>query len=127
VKKPSNKGVPKARRLTLGPSCFYCGDPAECADHKTPVSRGGTDALDNLAAACWRCNTDKKDMTVEEFRGWCAVTRGLLPAVFPGEGRPRIVRDVIVAVSSRDEAKRLVIHNFGLGKFKGAQPGRVAR
>lgn len=67
--------------------CFYCD--RECApwgpwrmtkDHKTPVSRGGSDAIDNLAVACKQCNSQKSNLTAEEFlsmwrpksEGWAA-------------------------------------------------------
>lgn len=36
-------------------------------DHKIPRSRGGTDALDNLALACLSCNSSKGARTDEEF------------------------------------------------------------
>ena len=50
--------------------CVYCGTdegPFEC-DHIMPVSRGGTNELENLATACIDCNRAKGDMTVEEWR-----------------------------------------------------------
>jgi len=59
--------------------CFYCNvallqvaarpyNPQRCTvDHKIPVSRGGTNARDNLVAACARCNFRKGRKTVEEF------------------------------------------------------------
>jgi hypothetical protein len=36
--------------------CAYCGDEANTVDHVIPSSRGGTDDLMNLVAACDRCN-----------------------------------------------------------------------
>jgi hypothetical protein len=36
-------------------------------DHRLPVSRGGTDALENLVLACRSCNSAKGAKTVEEF------------------------------------------------------------
>lgn len=60
--------------------CFYCdclmdmtglqpGNPAlrPTLDHKLPQARGGTDAIENLAAACLACNNAKGDLTVDEF------------------------------------------------------------
>ena len=59
--------------------CFYCGvdlllvknrpfNPQRLViEHKTPVSRGGTNANDNLVAACARCNVRKHKKTAEEF------------------------------------------------------------
>lgn len=53
-----------------GWSCRYCGDAVtmETAtlDHVVPVSRGGTDDPDNLAAACLMCNSVKSGRTYEE-------------------------------------------------------------
>ena len=36
--------------------CVYCGDEANSVDHIIPISKGGTDDLNNLVAACTRCN-----------------------------------------------------------------------
>jgi 5-methylcytosine-specific restriction endonuclease McrA len=36
--------------------CAYCGDKATTADHVIPRGKGGSDTLDNLVAACVRCN-----------------------------------------------------------------------
>lgn len=62
-----------------GDSCVYCGSAlvldAEDAtrgwsvDHLTPVSRGGSDHLSNLALACRSCNA-KGAKTAEEFALW---------------------------------------------------------
>ena len=41
--------------------CVYCGDEAETVDHVIPRSKGGTDNIDNLVAACGRCNYAKSD------------------------------------------------------------------
>lgn len=38
-----------------------------CMDHKVPVSKGGTNKLDNLVTSCWNCNSLKKEQTAEEF------------------------------------------------------------
>jgi hypothetical protein len=53
-----------------GRVCAYCGDvdgPHQI-DHVLPLSRGGTNDLDNLQVACKPCNTSKGDRTVEEWR-----------------------------------------------------------
>jgi 5-methylcytosine-specific restriction endonuclease McrA len=39
--------------------CAYCGEPANEVDHIQPRVIGGTDDLDNLVAACRRCNSSK--------------------------------------------------------------------
>ena len=54
--------------------CFYCGDLLYSSfdmeihvDHKTPISRGGTNDLSNLALTCGACNLSKGAKTEEEF------------------------------------------------------------
>ena len=42
-------------------TCTYCGESANEVDHVYPKSKGGEDTLDNLVAACRRCNIKKKD------------------------------------------------------------------
>jgi 5-methylcytosine-specific restriction endonuclease McrA len=50
--------------------CFYCDkflQPKYHIDHKTPLSKGGTNWPSNLALACPNCNLQKSDKTVEEY------------------------------------------------------------
>lgn len=52
-------------------TCRYCGvrgTQLEC-DHVMPVSRGGSNGLDNLVTACIGCNRSKRDKTPEEWAG----------------------------------------------------------
>lgn len=50
--------------------CFYCGKELNAQyelDHRTPLSRGGTDWPENLCCACDWCNRRKHMKTAEEF------------------------------------------------------------
>lgn len=49
--------------------CYYCGESMYDyhLEHKTPLSRGGTDTKENLAISCPDCNWRKNDRTEEEF------------------------------------------------------------
>ena len=50
-----------------GHACVYCGASERLTiDHVFPKSRGGTDAWENLVAACTRCNNAKGNRTPEE-------------------------------------------------------------
>lgn len=63
-----------------GGHCSYCGcevvigiragERLATIDHKVPLSRGGTWKRYNLTCACRGCNSEKGDMTVEEFLEW---------------------------------------------------------
>lgn len=62
------------RRIVLdrsGGECEYCCRPFLRRhleiDHVVPVTRGGRSTLDNLVAACHRCNKAKSDMLVSEW------------------------------------------------------------
>lgn len=52
--------------------CSYCGCQLEKyhVDHKIPLSRGGSNSLDNLAISCEKCNLQKGTKTADEFRIW---------------------------------------------------------
>lgn len=53
-------------------TCVYCkkvGGILE-VDHFIPFSKGGSDELDNLVCSCRKCNRQKKDKYVEEFKLW---------------------------------------------------------
>lgn len=67
--------ISAALRLSVferdGWACVYCKTevgPFEC-DHIHPVSRGGTDDLENLCCACVTCNRSKGAKTIEEWTG----------------------------------------------------------
>jgi CRISPR/Cas system Type II protein with McrA/HNH and RuvC-like nuclease domain len=50
--------------------CVYCGDNNRktlTLDHVIPQSKGGKDAWDNLVTACRRCNSEKSNLTLEEY------------------------------------------------------------
>ena len=54
-------------------TCAICGNPVKykkmTIDHIVPLSKGGTNGMDNLQLACKRCNLMKADFTAEEFVG----------------------------------------------------------
>lgn len=48
--------------------CVYCGSPDQLTlDHIVPVSRGGSDDIENLVTCCHRCNSIKGARTPEEW------------------------------------------------------------
>lgn len=53
-------------------TCYYCGQVGGIleADHIQALSKGGSNELTNLATSCRRCNRQKKDKTVEQFKAW---------------------------------------------------------
>jgi hypothetical protein len=51
-------------------TCVYCGEDeirAMTIDHVIPKSKGGKDTWDNLVTACKPCNSEKNDLTIEEW------------------------------------------------------------
>lgn len=66
--------------------CYYCKietdfittprlDPRHTEkDHLIPVSRGGSDAIENIVVSCRRCNMEKSTMTAAEYRAWKKAT-----------------------------------------------------
>lgn len=53
-------------------TCFYCGQKGGILeiDHYIPISKNGTNEMDNLKTACRRCNRQKKDKMPEAFEKW---------------------------------------------------------
>ena len=61
-------------------TCYLCKKPidmqlkffnkitSEHLEHKTPLSRGGSNDYENLGIACSRCNIRKHDKTVAEYK-----------------------------------------------------------
>jgi len=64
-----------------GNVCAYCRGPGPLeADHRVPLSRGGTNFIDNLLPACRSCNGRKHKMTEDEFRARLAAERAAITA-----------------------------------------------
>jgi 5-methylcytosine-specific restriction endonuclease McrA len=56
------------KRLSQRP-CFYCGATERLTvDHVVAIARGGTDSIGNLVSACKTCNSQKRDLTIMEWR-----------------------------------------------------------
>lgn len=96
-----------------GQPCFYCGREADCNDHLVARARGGTDASHNLVPACQRCNSRKRDLSVDEFRQFIMLTEARYPVVFYGEDRVFPDRDFLFIASPRRRSG-LVVHNAGV-------------
>lgn len=60
--------------------CHYChrvgGWLSLEKDHMTPISRGGSDGIENLVGACSQCNCRKGAKTAEEFFALMELRRG---------------------------------------------------
>jgi 5-methylcytosine-specific restriction endonuclease McrA len=61
--------------------CRYCGAKAAHVDHVIPYSKGGGDDIQNLVAACVKCNCSVNDRAFKSFddkRAWILRQRGLV-------------------------------------------------
>lgn len=93
------KVCPKCKRTEwnnpkiLDAACWYCGNPANTTDHLIPRASGGGDGDENTVRACWPCNRQKSDLSLEEWRAVMAVRSGKLKVSsrdhrFHGEPEP---------------------------------------
>lgn len=57
----------------LGWRCVYCGDPLPKSnatmDHVVPLSRGGSNGIENIVPACRPCNASKGNRLLGEWQG----------------------------------------------------------
>lgn len=58
--------------VDCGNKCTYCGqsDVKLVPDHMTPLCKGGSNSIDNIAPACAACNSSKNSKTYEEYVEW---------------------------------------------------------
>lgn len=61
------------KSLYSATNCYYCGKPFDknrnkTIDHKIPVRKGGTNALENLCICCQSCNSKKGNKTESEYK-----------------------------------------------------------
>ena len=72
--------------------CFYCGKTLSRSkatkDHIIPRSKGGGDSQHNIVDACRKCNTEKGNLLLDEYRQVVAFRFSLSASTFrfPGEG-----------------------------------------
>jgi 5-methylcytosine-specific restriction endonuclease McrA len=67
----------RAKVAAADGACHWCKRPVSIGgvkDHVTPVSRGGSDGIENVVLACWDCNAAKSDLTGPEFIEWAERT-----------------------------------------------------
>lgn len=60
-------------RSDLGDKCRYCSVDLHGAgvfQHLTPVTRGGTNSIQNVTLSCVNCDHEKANMTLEEYIEW---------------------------------------------------------
>lgn len=77
--KELRESIPRSVRNQLleDRTCRYCEAPwASVIDHVIPVVQGGRSVIDNLAPACWRCNSQKSGRTPAQWKAW-RVERGM--------------------------------------------------
>lgn len=52
-------------------ACAYCAEPTPFtlihAEHVTPLARGGSNSITNLLPSCAPCNSDKRDLLLNEW------------------------------------------------------------
>lgn len=92
--------------------CWYCGANLEdvCkmqADHAMPASRGGGSHISNLYPSCERCNWDKRDKTVDEYR----IHRGEMVAKSLSEAADLLL-EVVIMHSEEDAANQRSVLNY---------------
>ena len=72
-----------------------------------PLTRGGTDDLDNLVTACWPCNARKGDFALQEFgreprppaaTNWDGLSSHF-PAFWAAAGQPAAMRPWVSALA----------------------------
>jgi len=94
IRDPRDQRKYKAQRLKVlaahGWVCFYCGADANTVDHVIPIVKGGDPmAMDNMVAACRRCNSAKGSRSEGVF-----LARGGHPPVFPDNLSPKTTSSV---------------------------------
>lgn len=95
-----------------GGTCAYCGKQLHpfrdfTIDHMVPLALGGSNALDNLTAACRPCNASKSVRSVETF---------LSHKHRKGRGTDPVIQDSVrLAEFRRDCSRRYGVDHHDIG------------
>lgn len=83
--KMTRSDIDQLKRLKLRQQhaeCIYCisvlDEVQAHLDHRTPLSRGGTNEPENLQLLCARCNSEKHAKTHSEYVAWLKAADGHL-------------------------------------------------
>jgi hypothetical protein len=90
-----------------GSVCAYCEQPCDGLpdpEHVVPLSRGGRNDMSNLVAACRLCNSDKCDLTLEQWAEDRA--RRHLPLVNTNPHEDRTRYPLLMRYEASSEAQR---------------------
>ena len=124
----SRMGMRRLVHAKTGGRCFYCGIHVRCAveplprdwlpvrgtltmvpEHAVPISRDGTDDLENLVPSCGGCNAAKGALTLDEFRLLRGLRGGNPSSSFPGE-EPSRSRDWLCCYSHGFEREIFLVN-----------------
>jgi len=90
--------------------CMYCGRKKDIddfhADHKTPISRGGSNRLSNFQLICGSCNTRKGKLTNAEFRRKYGLTPAAKAKTPPSKEIPQSHFKDIQKEKAKEQAKK---------------------
>lgn len=65
----ATRGEIRDKFSLLGDCCYYCGTGKRLTvDHMIPLSRGGSNKIDNIVPSCFSCNCRKNNYTHKEFK-----------------------------------------------------------
>jgi 5-methylcytosine-specific restriction endonuclease McrA len=71
--------------------CFYCGGDANQVDHVVPISKmGDVMDMDNMVAACKRCNVAKGDRSQGVFLAKAATPPVFSSRISPMQSEPML-------------------------------------
>lgn len=131
----SNRSMRHQMFAGCGGKCFYCGIPVTergcrhdrdwlltdiegsgmVREHCIPSSRGGDSSAGNTVPACGRCNRNKGQFTLEEYRFLRGLRTRSFPYRFAAELPSEINRDWLICSSATFE-RSLLLRNMPAAK-----------
>jgi len=107
----------RARILSAGPTCVYCGTrKADTIDHIVEVDQGGEHTSENCVPACYKCNSAKGARYGNAKKAAATKARNAAVKAGPAAGAQKAKKNAFLAQNGDPDPPMLAISPKKIGR-----------